>query len=271
VSPAVRQSARLAAWVVGLSAAVSAVGGVLERHRAGSIAVQAFVAEWGAGRLGVAWSDPEAPPPTVRRVLERVGIGLALGILAAFATLAFAAATHAVAFRSPRVPGFELLLGLVVLGLVSMRDELILRGLVLRAFGHTLSRPLQIAACGVVAAAAKLGQLEGSPLAALSHAPGVVSVVHAALAAVCFATLWIRQRGAFMAWAAHTAWSLGTTTAISGGVCDGLWGASAWGGGGGGGGGGGSGVDGSLAVAIGLGAVTLVALSTWYRAGGRTR
>jgi hypothetical protein len=264
VSPAVRQSARLAAWVVGLSAAVSAVGGVLERHRAGSIAVQAFVAEWGAGRLGVAWSDPEAPPPTVRRVLQRVGVGFALGTLVAVLALAFAAASHAATFTSFRAPGFDMLLGLLVVGLVAMRDELILRGLVLRAFGHTLSPRLQVAACGIVAAAAKLGQLEGSPLSTLSHTPGVVAVVNAALAAMCFAALWLHQRGGFMAWGADAAWRLATTTAISGGVCDGLWRTSALGGSG-------FGMDASLAVTAVLGIVSVNALSTWYRAGARTR
>jgi len=264
LSPAVRQSARLAGWVVGLEAAVSAVGGLLERHRAGSIAVQAFVAEWGAGRLGVAWSDPEASPPTLRIVLRRMGGGFALGALVAVMALAFAAASRAVAFTSPHAPGFDLLLGLVIAGLLAMRDELILRGLVLRAFGHTLSRPLQLAACGVVAAAARLGQLEGSPLSALSHTPGVVSVVNAALAAVCFAVLWLHQRGAFMACGADAAWRLTTTTAISGGVCDGFWRTSALGGGG-------FGVDASLAVTAVLAVVTVSVLFAWYRRGARTR
>jgi hypothetical protein len=237
---------------------------LLERHRAGSLAVQAFVAEWGAGRLGVAWSDPGEKPPTIQRIARRAAAGFSLGALVAGLLLAFGAATHAVRFASPRVPGVDLLLGLLVAGLLAIRDELILRGLVLRAFSHTLSPRLQLAACGVVAAAAKLGQLDGPPLAALSHAAGLAAVAVAAFAAMGFAAVWQEQRGAFMAWGAHAGFGLMTTTAISGGLCDARWAISAWGGGE-------VGFEGSSAMASALGVVTVAVLALWYRAGARTR
>jgi hypothetical protein len=211
---------------------------LLERHRAGSLAVQAFVAEWGAGRLGVAWSDPGEKPPTIQRIARRAAAGFSLGALVAGLLLAFGAATHAVRFASPRVPGVDLLLGLLVAGLLAIRDELILRGLVLRAFSHTLSPRLQLAACGAVAVAA--------------------------FAAMGFAAVWQEQRGAFMAWGAHAGFGLMTTTAISGGLCDARWAISAWGGGE-------VGFEGSSAMASALGVVTVAVLALWYRAGARTR
>jgi hypothetical protein len=262
---AVRESARIVGWIVGLEAAITAIGGLLASHRAGSLAVQAFVAEWGAGRLGVAWSDPEAARPTTRVVARKVGVGLVLGLSAAAVTLAFAALTRAVTISPPSVAAPELLLGLVAAALVSVREELVLRGLVLRAFGTTLSPRLQILACGAVAAAAKLGRMEGTPIGSLGAASfTAAALAAAALGGICFATLWLRERGAFTAWGAHTAWTLATTTAMSGGVTDGRWSETRWGGGT-------LGFDASLAVVTGLGLVTVVALSAWYRGDARTR
>ena len=76
-SERVRESARVAGWAVGLSGLVSLVGALLAQHRAGSLAVQTFAAEWGAGQLGVAWSDPEAPVPSnAGKPIDNIDIGI---------------------------------------------------------------------------------------------------------------------------------------------------------------------------------------------------
>jgi hypothetical protein len=258
LSPAVRDSGRIASWIVGLVGGCAALGGLLEQHRAGSLAVQAFAAEWGAGRLGVAWSDPERPPPPVPEIALRVARGLLLGLGAAVLTLAFAGATGAVAFHAPHLPGSQLVLGLFIVGLVSLRDELILRGLVLRAFGQTLSASMQLLACALVAAAAQAGQMDRTSFAAWTAA---VPLLVAGLTGAGFAMLWRRERGAYTAWGAHVGWLLTTTTVISGGVCDGTWGTTPWGG---------SGFDASLAVGAGVGLISVAAVVAWYRAGART-
>ena len=71
-SARVRESAKSAAWSAGLYAGVAGVGALLAQHRGASLATQVFAAEWGAGRLGVSWSDPEAPLPRTSDVLARL-------------------------------------------------------------------------------------------------------------------------------------------------------------------------------------------------------
>jgi hypothetical protein len=248
-------------WIVALQAGLAGLGGLLAGHRAGSLAFQTLAAEWGAGRLGVAWSDPEAPPPSARAVALRAFDGALLGLGAGAIALTFAALTHAVRFAMS-VSLTELGLGVVLAALVALKDELVLRGLVLRAFRHTLPPGLRVLVCGAVAAAAKLGQAD--PPVRLDLASGTLgSLLIAGLLAVCYATLWLRERGAWTAWAAHTTWALVTTTAVSGGIVDGYWAPTPWGGGT-------KGVEGSLAVVLGLGAVTAAAVATWYPTRART-
>jgi len=236
---------------------MAGLGGLLAAHRGGSLAVQAFVAEWGAGRLGVAWSDPEAPAPTSGTILRKVGAGALFGLGAAAAAIGFAVATGAATVALASVSATGVLIGVLTAGLLAMRDELVLRGLVLRAFRHTVSPPLQLVVCGAVAAAARLGQTPDSG----SSTVGLLAV--AALGGASVATLWLRGRGAWTAWAANAAFRLATTTLFAGALFDARWRASPWGGGT-------LGVDASLAVAVALAVVAAVAVTSWYRSRART-
>jgi len=119
-SERVRESARVAGWAVGLSGLVSLVGALLAQHRAGSLAVQTFAAEWGAGQLGVAWSDPEAPVPSNALLARRVARGAGLGLLAAGTSLVFASLTGAATFGRPRATPYELLAGLAIATFLAM-------------------------------------------------------------------------------------------------------------------------------------------------------
>ena len=252
IAPAVKDSARIAGWMVGLEAGLAGIGGLLVQHRAGSVAFQAFAAEWAAGRLGVSWNDPTAPAPTVAAVLRRVGQGAIFGLVAASLTLGLSVVTGAVRVvpsSSPSLTGMAL--GLFLAAFVAVKDELVLRGVVLRAFRHTLSPAWQLAVCGVIAAAVRLGQAtHDAEVAPLTTA---VAVVAAGLIGVSYATLWLRERGAWLAWAAHTTWTLVTTTVVSGGVMDAFWAPSRWGGGA-------LGFDGSLAALVAVALVTMIAI-----------
>ncbi len=265
--PALRDSARVAAWSVGLSGLAAALGALLEAHRAGSLAVQAFVVEWGAGRLGVAWSDPTAPPPTTGDVVRRACRGALLGLGAALVTLSFALLTGGASLSRAPVNGSELLLGVVVALFSAARDELLLRGLVLRAFRHTLPvrSALPLAVCGAVAAAARVAEVPGGELRPLfTSVTGLATLAIAALGGVCLTTLWLRDRGAWVALGAHAAWTLVTTTVLAGGLCDARWASSAWGGGPGG-------MSSSLAVVVPLAGITAAASHAWYRASSGRR
>jgi hypothetical protein len=224
---------------------------MLAPHRAGSLALQSFVADWGAGRVGVAWSDPMAPPEPTTRSLRRALVGAGLGVAVAAVVLVFAGITRAATFSHGNVAPSALGLGLVVALFGAVRDELVLRGVVLRAFRHTLALPMRIVVCGLVGAADQVAAMNDQPLGELVRTPAsLVSVASAAFLAVGFALLWLRERGAFAACGAHAAWTWVTTTLVAGGLVDGVWSRDAWGGGD---------LLGSLATATVLGALAALA------------
>jgi hypothetical protein len=251
---ALRDSAGIVGWALALEAAVSGLGALLAQHRAGSLAAQAFAAEWGAGRLAVTWSDPEEAPPTGGELGRRIRIGVQYGLGAALLALGFALLTHAATFSLAAFAPADVLMGIVTAGLIAMRDELLLRGVVLRAFRHTLGPFGQLGLCAAVAAAARFGEVHDSmPPSLVGFAPLAI----AALTGLSFATLWLRERGAWMACGAHLAWA--TVTALDGAGFELRWSSSAWGGGGGG-------FGASVAVACALTLVSTAAGFTWYRA-----
>jgi hypothetical protein len=250
-----RESTRLVVWGLGLNTAVTGIGALLTQHRAGSLAAQAFAAEWGAGALAVAWSDPEEPPPTTGAIVRRAGTGILCGLAAAGAVLAFAVSTHAAEVASAVFAPPELLMTLVTAGLISMRDELLLRGLALRAFRHVLPPVAQILVCGAIAAAAAYGAGHDSPNGSPPSALMVAALTGGSLAA-----LWLRDRGAWMAWGAHLGWR--ALTSLDGGAVQLRWSPTAWGGGH-------DGFTGSLAIAIAMLPVSAIAGFAWYRARNR--
>jgi hypothetical protein len=196
--PTASHAAKTAGWGLVFWAGVHVAGTLFERNAIGRVAVQAVVAEWGAGRIGIAWSDPRAPAPGARRILARIGRGALLGGAAAALVVAVALATKAAVRQgtSPEVGG--LVLGLLVAGLGAVRDELLLRGVVLGATRGLLPAWAGLAACGATAAAARLG--------AFGPEGGAVLAVEA-LRGVALGSLWVRDRGAWMAFAANAAWT----------------------------------------------------------------
>ena len=102
-----------------------------------------------------------------------------------------------------------------------MRDELILHGLTMRVL-VTVDAPLvKVLACGFVSAAAAYGEAGASLRAVCVH--GLLGIV--------FGALWVRDRGAWPAWGAHTAWLFTTSALTQGGIFEAHVASTSWGGG----------------------------------------
>jgi hypothetical protein len=205
----VADTAKVVLWGLVFWGGEQLAAAVFERNATAMAAAQAAVAEWGAGRMGIAWSDRRGPPPTWAAIGHRAAIGAGLGFGSAAAVVGVALATRA-AVVVPGEPSLGVLIvGLFVAALGAVRDELLLRGVVIRAtrllpFGATL------VACGLAVAAARFG------------AEGRVNFMTAleALRGVALGAIWLRDRGAWMACAANTAWTWTTGPVTGGGLLD---------------------------------------------------
>jgi hypothetical protein len=202
--------AKVVAWGLVFWGAVQLAASVFARNATVAVAVQAAIAEWGAGAMGIAWSDPVAPIPTPVSILRRAALGATLG--GATAALGIAAALAAgTASLAPFAPAVgPVALGLVLAALGAVRDELLVRGVVLRATRGVFTPWAALAACGAATAAARFG-VDGT----------LTSVVaFEALRGSALGALWMRDRGAWMAWAANAAWTWTAGSLARGGVLD---------------------------------------------------
>ncbi|WP_394828906.1 CPBP family intramembrane glutamic endopeptidase [Pendulispora albinea] len=207
-----------------LQAGILLVGVYFQKNAVGAAAIQAAITEFGAGRIGVMWSDPHAPAPSssaiARRALRGAAFAAALAVvLLVVALLARAASLH----MAPQLGILALVNGLLVATLVAVRDELLLRGVILHALRGTLTRAAQLVICGLVAAAASWGSQGGAPL----------ETVLAGLLGVGYAALWMKDRGAWMAWGAHATFHYLMATVTHGAVFDvriaqGSWAQALW-------------------------------------------
>jgi hypothetical protein len=204
-------AAKVAGGGLALWAGVQLLATYLERRTVLSATLQAALAEWGAGHLGIAWSSPLGPVPTAKDYLRRIARGAAYGGATALAVIAAAVATRAATATFADSPSVGMLaVGLLTSMLAAVRDELILRGVVLRATRGLASRWVSLLACGMAAAAARLG------------VDGMVGMALAAeaLRGVALAALWIQDAGVWMAWAANAAWMWSLGSAAHGGLLD---------------------------------------------------
>jgi hypothetical protein len=208
--PASQTATNVVLWGLATFAACETASVLLVRSRIANAAVAAAIAEWGAGRADVTWSDPEAAAPTVATIARRAARGFAWGAAAAALVVAVAAASRSATFAPNHPDVAALTAGLVVTLLTAVRDELLLRGVVLRVYGGLEPRLDAQIACALAAGAAAIGE----PGASLSH------VAVAALAGFILAAIWQRDRGAWMALGANAAWSWGTGTVVRGGIVD---------------------------------------------------
>ena len=247
--PSVKDTARIVTWALFFYGGAQLLGSLLARASLGAVAVQAALAEWGAGRLAIAWSDPVAPAPTWRTMARRAGAGAALGFAAGAFVVVFVLVTRAATLAKTAPLLGQLAIGLLMAALTAMRDELLLRGFVLRALSGWPSWWGALLVCGLGGAAAQLG-IEGST---------AVEIALAGVTAVAFAAIWQRDRGAWMAVGAHTAWLFTAGTVIRGGLLDVRFAPTVWGGGD-------EGLRGSVAGLIAT-AIAVVAAVAWARRG----
>lgn len=204
-----RDQGKVVLSTLGLWGSVQLAGLIFARSQSGGLAAAAVIAELGAGYFGIVWSDPLAPSPNWAAIARRAGIGAGLGVTMVALTVVVGLAAHtAIVVASPTAPA-TLALGLGLAALGAVRDELLLRGMVLRAT-RTLPAWVGLLVCGAAAAAARLG------------IDGALTLAIAADAArgVAFAALWRRDRGAWMPWAANTAWAWAAGPALHGGLID---------------------------------------------------
>jgi hypothetical protein len=205
-------AAKVAGGGLALGGGVQLAAALLERRVVALALVQAVMAEWAAGYLGIAWSDPLEATPTSGDVIRRAARGAALGATAAGAVLAVAVVARQATAALVESPSFGLLgIGLLISMLAAVRDELILRGVVLRTTRGLAPRWISLLACGMVAAAARFGVdgwAAGLPLAAET------------LRGVALGALWLQDRGVWMAWAANASWMWTLGSLAHGGIVD---------------------------------------------------
>jgi hypothetical protein len=206
----VRDAGRVVGWGLALWGAVQLAMAVLSRSATATVAVQAVIAEWGAGRLGITWSDPLAPMPTADALARRTAIGAVAGAAAAGLVAAIALATGGAATAGGAPVPTTLAVGLVVAVLTAVRDELLLRGVVLRATRGLVPTWAALLACAGAAAAARYGR------------DGVVGLALAveALRGVALGAVWVRDRGAWMAVGANAVWGWTLFSVLHGGLVD---------------------------------------------------
>jgi len=190
--------------------AIQLAATVLDRSETAAVAVQAAIAEWGAGAMAIAWSDPLRPSPAWPAIRRRVACGLGLGFAVSGLVVGAALATRTAVVQRGGPSFSALAIGLLVGSLGAVRDELMLRGFVLRVTRGLLGTSTAVVVCGGAAAAARLG-LDG----ALS-----LAVLTDALRGVALGAVWVRDRGAWAAIAASAAWAWTVGPLTHGGLLD---------------------------------------------------
>src|SRR5208283_215789 len=137
----------------------------------------------------------------------------ALGAAAAVLVVASSLATRGASVVSSASLGasIELLgVGLFASTLAAVRDELLLRGFVLRATRGLLPTWVCLLVCGAAAAAARFGVDGGSP----------VSLAVEGLRGIALGAFWVGDRGAWTAFAANASWMWTLGSLAHGGLFD---------------------------------------------------
>jgi hypothetical protein len=223
--PAVDEKRRLssvavAGWGLLCFAGTRAIELVLESQSMAAAVGQAVLAEWGASRLDVTWSESTATAPAT--IARRAAFGAALGFAAAGVLFILLRSTNGIFVQPTREISISLLLiGLATAALNAMRDELLLHGVTLRALANVDNLVAKALACGLTSAGSALGAPDANAR----------SVTARALFGVALGALWVEDRGAWRPWAAHAAFLFATTTLLHGGVVDARIVTSTWSGG----------------------------------------
>lgn len=234
---------RIVAWGLVTFAAARVAGAVLASASMPAAVAQALLAEWGASRVGVAWSNPPRSAAEAGS-FRRASLGALVGLFAGTMVVGFLLSTRAITVHKVPVSLAAFAVAIVTAGLYAMRDELLLHGVVLRALAPIGQPVMKVLACGLMSAAAAFGEATSGGSAILAHG----------LLGCLFGSLWVRGEGAWMAWGAHTAWLLATGALMQGGLFEAHVAATFWGGGDQGALGGGAAIVALLPLAVGAAA-----------------
>lgn len=208
---ALRERAIAVAWGLATLVGVLVVGVVLSQNHTGAVLAQVVVAEFGTGRVGVAWSDPLAAMPTAKDIARRAGRGFSLGAAAGVMLIGATVAARAATLEIGDFGLAALVSGFVSCACVAARDELLLRGLVLRVLGPNAAYEAKLAVCAVAGVAFRFGTQPAATWAAL------VVTTFLSIASAC---LWLRDRGAWLAVAAQTAFLFVSGPVSQGAILD---------------------------------------------------
>jgi hypothetical protein len=245
-----RATARVVGQGLVLLVAIDLAGTLLHERPLAALVVQVAIAEFGAGKLAIAWSAPDSVAPTAGAITRRAAIGAAFGLGAGVLLMVAGAlaGTLSIKLTLPHDP-VPAAFGLLVAALTAARDELLLRGLVIRVLaGWSRGAPV-VAACAL-AAGARVWFLEDTT---------PQSAIVAAVAGAALACVWLVDRGAWMAVGANAAWMFFGGTLSHGVLVDVRGGDGPWGGGV-------LGVAGGRTSALAMGLIAVVAVVWWRRA-----
>lgn len=200
-------AARVAAAGLFFHACGLLAGALLASYGLAAMIAQAVIAEWGVSRLGVRWTAeggvPSAPSP-----IARAARGVALGAGAAALTTAALLATGAGRFDRGGLVPTTLAVGALSAGATAVSHELYYRGLVLRVTEKVKQPYFRLLAAGLAEAAA----------AAAMPGATTLEVLVAGLLGALMGILWLRDRGAILACAAHAGWLFTTRSVLRGGA-----------------------------------------------------
>ncbi len=208
---ALKDRARVVGWGIALAAAVQGAAAYLAQNHTGAVIAQVVIAEFGTSRLGVAWSDPLAPIQSGADLAKRALRGAGFGAAAAAILLGASVIARVASVATGTFGIAPLLVGLAISVCAAVRDELMLRGLVLRALGPNAKLPIQLVACGLAGAAFRFGTQPDATPAAIAFSFAV---------SIAFACLWLRDRGAWLAAGANAAFTFVTGPIAQGAVLD---------------------------------------------------
>ena len=207
--PSLGDAAKIVAWGLAFWGGVQVAAAGLERNAVAMVVVQAGLAEWGAGRMAIAWSDPRSAPPRWETIARRAAVGAAFGVGCAVLASALAIGLRQAVVGAGEPAAGALLIGLFMAAMGAVRDELLLRGVVVRAT-RLLPMGATLIACGLAAAAARLG-MDGAVTPAL---------LSEALRGTALGAIWMRDKGAWMACGANAAWTWTLGPVLGGNLLD---------------------------------------------------
>ena len=203
-----------AGWLVGLGAAVQLLDQILGAANLGAAILGALLVDLAAGRAGVRWDREDVGIDARKGAARRVAAGAAVALGAGGLVLALAAALRWFHAEDGARPSAALAFALARAAAVSVRDEMLFRGI-----------PLAAAARAGVPAPIARGFAALVSGAAIVMVPGVsaAAVALAVGSGWLFATLWQRDGGAWAAVGAHAAWLLLIGSLLHGGLFDVDW------------------------------------------------